>query len=337
VDDRTKGEALLADVSGRYLRLKDEIGRVIIGQNEVIEELLISLVCKGHCLLVGVPGLAKTLLVRSLARLLDLKFGRIQFTPDLMPSDITGTDILQEDAGTGRKCFEFVHGPLFANIILADEINRTPPKTQSALLEAMQEKTVTACGKTMYLDEPFVVFATQNPIEHEGTYPLPEAQLDRFFLNVLIDYPAYDEERKILEATTSAPPPELKPIFSRQDIAGMQELVLSVPVPGHVFEYVLRIVHTLRPKSPLAIEYVRQYVEWGPGPRAGQTLILAAKAYALLNGDPAAGCDGVKRCVYSALRHRVIPNYNATGEGVDVESILKNVLLHVKEPEYDRR
>ena len=334
--DSRKGEALISEVSEKYARLKSEIARVIVGQESVVSEMLISLLCKGHCLIVGVPGLAKTLLVRTLARLLDLKFGRIQFTPDLMPADITGTDILQEDPQTGRKCFEFARGPLFGNIILADEINRTPPKTQSALLEAMQEKTVTAYGKTMILEEPFIVFATQNPIEHEGTYPLPEAQLDRFFFNILIDYPSFEEERKVLEATTSASLPQLASIFSRDDILRMQQLVLAVPVPEHVFEYVLRIVHTLRPKSGLAIDCVKQYVEWGPGPRAGQTLILAAKAHALLNGEPAASCAGVKARLMPSLRHRVIPNYNATGEGVNVEAILAKVMAEVKEPEYGR-
>src|SRR5512140_2097764 len=261
--------------------MKREIAKVIIGQDEIIQQLLISLLAKGHCLLVGVPGLAKTLLIKTLAEVLDLKFSRIQFTPDLMPSDITGTEIIEEDHTTGRRQFRFVKGPVFANIILADEINRTPPKTQAALLQAMQEHEVTAAGQTYKLDEPFFVLATQNPIEQEGTYPLPEAQLDRFMFNVFVDYPSEVEERDIVKSTTAISTVDLSKILSAEDISNFQRLVRRVPVSDHLVEYAVGLVRATRPKEDTAPEFVRNWVNWGAGPRASQYLILAAKTKAI--------------------------------------------------------
>jgi MoxR-like ATPase len=306
--------------------LTDEIGRVIVGQDEIVEQMLVALLCKGHCLIVGVPGLAKTLLVSTLGRILGLSFHRIQFTPDLMPMDIIGSQILQDPGGGARREFEFVPGPIFANLILADEINRTPPKTQAALLEAMQEKQVTVAGKTLPLAEPFVVYATQNPIEHEGTYPLPEAQLDRFFFNLLIDYPSPEDERRIVLATTGRHFPEARQAIEPDDVAALQDAVLEVPVPDHVMDGIIRLVHASRPGSPSADDYVKRYVEWGAGPRASQNLTRAAKALALLRGHPAASLEEVIAVARPVLRHRVIPNYNATGEGVTVEAVVEHLI-----------
>ncbi|MBU1693870.1 MAG: AAA family ATPase [Verrucomicrobia bacterium] len=306
--------------------LREGIARVIVGQQKIVEEMLVALLCRGHCLIVGVPGLAKTLLVSTLGQLLGLKFHRIQFTPDLMPMDIIGSEILQEDASGSRRKFEFTPGPIFANLILADEINRTPPKTQAALLEAMQEKQVTVAGRTMPLTEPFIVYATQNPIEHEGTYPLPEAQLDRFFFNLLIDYPTPEEERRIVLQTTGRPRPSVGNLLGAEKVIELQESVLDVPVPDNVLDYILKLVIASRPSREPADPFVRQYVEWGAGPRASQNLTLAAKALALLQGQPAASIEEVRQVAKPVLRHRVIPNYNATGEGISVEHIVDHLL-----------
>jgi MoxR-like ATPase len=308
-----------------------EIGKVIIGQDKVVEQLLISLLSSGHCLLVGVPGLAKTLLISTLARVLNLKFSRIQFTPDLMPSDITGTEIIEEDHTTGKRQFRFVKGPVFANIILADEINRTPPKTQAALLQAMQEHEVTAGGETHKLDEPFFVLATQNPIEQEGTYPLPEAQLDRFMFNVYVDYPDSGEEQRIVKSTTAAQTYELARALSAAEIVGFQQLVRRVPVSDHLIEYAVDLVRATRPKETGSPEFVRNWVNWGAGPRASQYLILAAKAKAILEGRPTPGPDDVRFAAYPVLRHRIVTSFNAEADGVDTMEIIRRILETVKE------
>jgi len=304
---------------------KQEIARVIVGQNAVVEQMLVALLCRGHVLIVGVPGLAKTLLVSTLGHILGLSFHRIQFTPDLMPTDILGSEILQE-TGAGRRQFEFAPGPIFANLILADEINRTPPKTQAALLEAMQEKQVTVAGRSMALKEPFIVFATQNPIEHEGTYPLPEAQLDRFFFNLVMDYPSLDEERQIVLQTTTRHVPQARRVLEEKDLTALQDVALDMPVPEHVLAYILRFVHASRPKAPQSDEYIRKYVAWGAGPRASQNFTRAARALALLRGNPAASVEEVRDVALPVLRHRVIPNYNATGEGLGVDDIVRHLL-----------
>jgi MoxR-like ATPase len=298
---------------------------VIVGQEEIIEMMLVTLLCRGHCLIVGVPGLAKTLLVTTLGQILGLDAHRIQFTPDLMPMDIIGSEILQEGDG-GKRAFEFARGPIFANLILADEINRTPPKTQAALLEAMQERQVSISGKTVKLPDPFVVFATQNPIEHEGTYPLPEAQLDRFFFNLKIDYPTVGQEIEIVNRTTSRMLQIPDAILSIDEIRRLQESIYDVPVPEHVVRYVVDLVHRSRPVDALADDFIRNYVEWGAGPRAAQCLTLAAKALAILRGNPAASEEEVMAVARPVLRHRIIPNYNATGDGIDVEAILSRLL-----------
>jgi MoxR-like ATPase len=309
-----------------------ELRKVIVGQTQVIEQLLIALLAKGHCLLIGVPGLAKTLLVSTLARVLDLSFKRIQFTPDLMPSDILGTDVLQEDPETGRRRFEFMPGPIFANIILADEINRAPPKTQSALLEAMQERRVTVGGRTYELPQPFFVLATQNPIEMEGTYPLPEAQLDRFLFSVVLDYPSESEEETIVNLTTSAYEPDLKVVMGRDELLEVQNLVRLVPVPERVSKYAVQLVRATRPKESYAPEFIRQWVQWGAGPRASQGLILGAKARALLYGWTAASCEDVRAVALPVLRHRLVLNFAAEADGVSPEQIISRLLQTVPEP-----
>jgi MoxR-like ATPase len=309
-----------------------ELRKVIVGQTQVIEQLLIALLAKGHCLLIGVPGLAKTLLVSTLARVLDLSFKRIQFTPDLMPSDILGTDVLQEDPETGRRRFEFMPGPIFANIILADEINRAPPKTQSALLEAMQERRVTVGGRTYDLPQPFFVLATQNPIEMEGTYPLPEAQLDRFLFSVVLDYPSESEEETIVNLTTSAYEPDLKVVMGRDELLEVQNLVRLVPVPERVSKYAVQLVRATRPKESYAPEFIRQWVQWGAGPRASQGLILGAKARALLYGRTAASCEDVRAVALPVLRHRLVLNFAAEADGVSPEQIISRLLQTVPEP-----
>ena len=313
-------------VQDRVAALQDEIGKVIVGQQKIIEDLLVALLCKGHCLIVGVPGLAKTLLVSTLGEILGLSFHRIQFTPDLMPMDIIGSEILQTSQAGNMRQFEFSPGPIFANLILADEINRTPPKTQAALLEAMQEKQVTVSGKTMPLSDPFIVYATQNPIEHEGTYPLPEAQLDRFFFNLLIEYPSIEDEKAIVLRTTGHDRATPSKVLTPEEVIDLQTAVLDVPVPDHVLDGILKLVHTSRPDSELADDYIKQYVAWGAGPRASQNLTRAAKALALLRGNAAASLEEVHEMAKPVLRHRIIPNYNATGEGITVEQIVEHLV-----------
>ena len=316
---------LLEDLSDMKSRFFEEIGKSVIGQHDVLNHILIALLCKGHTLIVGVPGLAKTLIIKSMSELLDLKFNRIQFTPDLMPSDITGTEVIDEVKSTGKRSFRFFKGPIFSNIILADEINRTPPKTQAALLEAMQEHKVTTAGKSYELDRPFFVLATQNPIEQEGTYPLPEAQLDRFMFNLLINYPDRDEEISIIKKTTSLN--ELKPqkIISKKEILDFQNLVLRVPMADNVIEYAVDLVASTRP-SKKAKKFVNDYIEWGAGPRAAQSLVLGAKAHAILNGNPSVNIDDIKKMVYPVLRHRVIPSYSADAEGISTDEILEKLV-----------
>ncbi|MFQ6130996.1 MAG: AAA family ATPase [Armatimonadota bacterium] len=303
-----------------------EIGKVIVGQREVIEQLLIALFSRGHCLFVGVPGLAKTLLVRTLSQVLDLKFSRIQFTPDLMPSDITGTDVIHQDPASGERELRFIKGPIFANILLADEINRTPPKTQSALLQAMQEEQVTAGGRTYAMDPPFFVLATQNPIEQEGTYPLPEAQLDRFMLNVHLDYPAEDEEMLIVESTTSNLEPRAEHVMGGEDILRLQRVVRSVPVAEHVLSYAIRLARATRPNHPTAPDFVREWITWGAGPRASQCLVLGGKARALMRGRFAVSREDVRSIALPVLRHRIITSFNAEAEGIRRPEIVARLL-----------
>ena len=324
--------AAAAALAEDYARLRGEIAKVIVGQEAVIEQLLTGLFARGHVLLVGVPGLAKTLLVRTVARILSLSFRRIQFTPDMMPSDITGTDILQDDPATGRRQFVFIPGPVFAHIILADEINRTPPKTQAALLEAMQEKHVTAGGRTYPLPDPFFVLATQNPIEQEGTYPLPEAQLDRFMLNVRVPYPDAAEELEVLRATTGDAPPEPAVTLSAERILALQGLVRRVPVAEHVFVYARDLVRASRPDQPEATDFVRKYVAWGAGPRAGQALILGAKARALLEGRVHATVADVRHVAPPVLRHRVLTTFHAEAEGIDPDAVVAHLLGAIAAP-----
>ena len=316
----------IAKLKNAHDVIVDEIGKVIIGQRTVIDELLISLLSRGHCLLVGVPGLAKTLLISTLARALDLKFSRIQFTPDLMPSDITGTEVIEEDKSSGRKAFKFVKGPVFANIVLADEINRTPPKTQSALLQAMQEHEVSAAGETFKLDEPFFVLATQNPIEQEGTYPLPEAQLDRFMFNLWVDYPSADEEEEIVRTTTGGGEVALKPILKTPEIIDLQALVRRVPVADNVIKYAVQLARKTRPKAEDAPEFVRQWISWGAGPRASQYLILGAKTRAVLDGRPTPDIEDVRSVAKPVLRHRIVTNFNAEAEGVSTSDIVDKLI-----------
>ena len=308
-----------------------EIQKVIVGQNEVIEDLLISLFSKGHCLFVGVPGLAKTLLVSTLAKVLNLEFSRIQFTPDLMPSDITGTDILHEDAASGKRSFQFIKGPIFSNIILADEINRTPPKTQAALLQAMQEKQVTVGGNTYPLNPPFLVFATQNPIEHEGTYPLPEAQLDRFMFIINVAYPSKEEEIKIALSTTSGQLPDLKPVLNADQVLQFQDLVPRVPVSEHVARYAVELVQNTRPQlNGNGLNFVKEWVDWGAGPRASQYLILGAKAKALMDNRVATTIDDVKAVTRQVLEHRIILNFKAEAENIKVTDVIEKLLTTIK-------
>ncbi len=307
-----------------------EIKKVIIGQEPVIEEILIALFCRGHCLLVGVPGLAKTLLISTLAGIMELKFNRVQFTPDLMPSDITGTDILEEELVSKRRSFRFLKGPIFTNILLADEINRTPPKTQAALLQAMQEYKVTAGGVTYPLDLPFFVLATQNPIEQEGTYPLPEAQLDRFMFNIGIDYPPVEQEIEIVAKTTSSYQPVLQKVIHSEKILKMQELVRKVPASAHVIGYAVRLLRSSRPQGPEATPFVKEWVEWGAGPRASQHLILAAKARAILQGRYVASVEDVRSVIKSILRHRIITNFKAQAEGITSLQVIAHLLREVK-------
>jgi MoxR-like ATPase len=305
-----------------------EVRKVIVGQDDVIEHLLTALFADGHCLLVGVPGLAKTLLIRTLARVLDLDFNRIQFTPDLMPSDITGTEILEES--DGKRVFRFLKGPVFANIVLADEINRTPPKTQAALLQAMQEHEVTAGGTTHQLELPFFVLATQNPIELEGTYPLPEAQLDRFMYQVMVDYPSAEEEERIVAETTGAAVADLKQVLDGPQILSLQQLVRRVPVTDHVIRYAVQLARASRPGDPKAPEFVQNWISWGAGPRASQYLILGAKTRAVLHGRFAPGVEDVRAIAPTVLRHRLVTNFNAEADGVKPDRIIDDLLNHIK-------
>lgn len=318
--------AAVEQLNAAYKKIVGEIGKVIIGQENIIRELLISLLSRGHCLLVGVPGLAKTLLISTLARALELKFSRIQFTPDLMPSDITGTEIIEEDRAAGTKAFKFIKGPVFANILLADEINRTPPKTQAALLQAMQEHEVTAAGTTYTLQEPFFVLATQNPIEQEGTYPLPEAQLDRFMFNLWVDYPSFDDEKKIVKATTSSYEAEVHPIFDAGQIIELQKLVRRVPVADNVVEYAVNLVRSTRPHTEHAPGFVTELTRWGAGPRASQFLILGAKTRAILDGRPTPEIEDVRAVAIPVLRHRIVTNFNAEAEGIQSVDLVKRLL-----------
>lgn len=324
---RNQKEMYNSDVDGakalveKYAKLRSEIGKVIVGQDEIIHNTMLSVFCQGHVLLVGVPGLAKTLLVNTIGRALGLSFSRIQFTPDLMPSDIVGTEILDES-----RQFRFIKGPVFANIILADEINRTPPKTQAALLEAMQERSVTVSGKTYRLQEPFFVLATQNPIEQEGTYPLPEAQLDRFMFNLLLDYPSFDEEVDIVKNTTVGRDVKVEPVLSPEEIVYFQQLVRRVPVSDHVYQYAVSLSAKTRPNTAQAHEWANRFLSWGAGPRASQYLIIGAKANALLTGKYSPDIEDVQSVAVPILRHRIIRNYTAEAEGVSIEDIINELM-----------
>lgn len=323
---------LLDQFAQSRTQMVDQLRRVIIGQTDVIEQIFAAIFTRGHCLLVGVPGLAKTLMVSAISQILDITFKRIQFTPDLMPSDITGTNVLDENE-QGRREFRFVQGPLFANIILADEINRTPPKTQAALLQAMQERTITVGQNTYPLPEPFFVIATQNPIEQEGTYPLPEAQLDRFMFNIKVDYPTIDEEKKILATTTKREVPELSKVLSGKAINNLQKLVLSVPVGEYVIDYAARLVRATRPKSAEAPAFIKQMVDWGAGPRAGQYLISGAQAMAAMDGRFSVAIDDIKKVAVPVLRHRIGINFQAQAEGKAPDDLVEMLLKSVPEPE----
>jgi len=309
-----------------------ELGRQIVGQKTVIQQMLAAILTRGHCLLVGVPGLAKTLLVSSLARITSLEFKRVQFTPDLMPSDITGTQVIDELPG-GRREFRFVPGPIFANIVLADEINRAPPKTQAALLQAMQEREVTSGAQTHPLPNPFFVIATQNPIEQEGTYPLPEAQLDRFMFNVWVDYPSLEEERQILARTTQSEPPPLRTVLSGRQILNMQKLIAAIPVTDYVVDYATRLVRASRPSDPTAPDFVRKYVDWGAGPRAGQFLLLGGKALAAMDGRYSVSLDDIRAVAIPVLRHRIACNFAAQAAGLDSVKLVRRLVETVPEPE----
>lgn len=316
---------LVEQLNKKVSVIKSEIAKVIVGQDEIINQLIISLLSRGHCLLVGVPGLAKTLLIKTLAEVMDLKFSRIQFTPDLMPSDITGTEILEEDLATKKRNFRFISGPIFANIILADEINRTPPKTQAALLEAMQEHKVTAAGNTYQLPEPFFVLATQNPIEQEGTYPLPEAQLDRFMFNLWLEYPSIEEEIKVVQTTTSEYKPTLNKVFSSDELIVFQDLVRKVPVAPNVIEFAVKVSNMTRPINGNAPKYVKDWVTWGAGPRASQYLVMAAKTRSVIQGRFTPNIDDIKASMLPVLRHRIITNFSAEAEGISSIDVIKRV------------
>ena len=309
-----------------------ELHKAIIGQDAVIELLMQAMLSRGHCLLVGVPGLAKTLMISMLAKVLRLKFNRIQFTPDLMPSDITGTDVIEEDMTTGRRAFRFVKGPVFANIILADEINRTPPKTQAALLQAMQEYQITAGGSSYDLDLPFFVLATHNPIEQEGTYPLPEAQLDRFMFMVKVDYPTLDEERMIVRSTTTDAKPDPQEVLTGEDLLALQKIVRKIPVSQHVIDYSVNLVRATRPDDGSAPDFVKNYLTWGAGPRAAQYLVLGAKSRALLHGRFNVSTDDIRAAAHPVLRHRIFTNFNADAEGISADRVVDMLIKEVPEP-----
>ncbi len=326
-DENLKNDVKLVEhLNDAIKNIKAEIAKVIIGQEEIIDQLLISLLSRGHCLLVGVPGLAKTLLIKTLAEVVDLKFSRIQFTPDLMPSDITGTELVEEDPVSKKRNFRFIPGPIFANVILADEINRTPPKTQSALLEAMQEHRVTTAGVTSTLSEPFFVLATQNPIEQEGTYPLPEAQLDRFMFNLWLDYPSFTDEMKIAESTTSEYKPTLNKVINAKEIINFQDLVRKVPIAENVIKFAVEIVSRTRPTNNNSPEFIKHWISWGAGPRASQYLLLAAKTRAITQGRFTPNIDDIKSAMIPVLRHRIITNFNAEAEGISSIEVIKKLI-----------
>jgi MoxR-like ATPase len=332
VTAETDDLAALARLRSAYDTMREEIGRVVIGQHKVVEEILIAIFARGHCVLVGVPGLAKTLLVSTLAKTLSLSFKRIQFTPDLMPADITGTEIIQEDPVTRERRFVFMSGPIFANMLLADEINRTPPKTQAALLEAMQEHHVTAGGRSYPLPVPFFVLATQNPIEQEGTYPLPEAQLDRFMFMVSVGYPSADEELAIMRATTSGMMSEVSEMLNEEDIMDLQSIVRRIPVGEHVFRYAMNLTRSTRPEEDEAPDFIKNYLSWGAGPRASQFLILGAKARAALYGRNFASTEDVAEVALPVLRHRLLVNFNAEADGMNSDKIIHRLLKQIPRP-----
>jgi len=342
-EEQGPGSAEIADadleavrkLNEAYNTIRRELAKVIVGQDQVIEYLLIAIFARGHGLLVGVPGLAKTLMVSTLAEALELSFSRIQFTPDLMPSDITGTEVIQEDKATGERSFRFLKGPIFSNVILADEINRTPPKTQAALLEAMQERQVTAGGKKRPLPDPFFVLATQNPIEQEGTYPLPEAQLDRFMFEILVDYPSEQEEFDILRLTTAPFGAELRNVLSAQEIIGLQQLVLKVPIAEHVIRYAMQLARLTRVGDENVPDFINRYVRWGAGPRAGQYMILGGKARAVLNGRYYVSTDDIRHVASPVLRHRIITNFTAEAEGATTEKLIAQLIDTAPPPEHD--
>ena len=321
-------EQLLASA----VRLREEVAKRIVGQTQVVEEVLLAIIAGGHALLVGVPGLAKTLLIRSVSEAMTLDFRRIQFTPDLVPSDITGTEIMEEEQSSGKRSFRFVKGPIFSNIVLADEINRAPPRTQAALLEAMQERHVTAAGQTMNLPRPFFVLATQNPIEQEGTYPLPEAQLDRFLFDIRVGYPSGEEEVGILRATTAVDNVNLRPVMDSEQVLALQKMVREIPASEPALWYATNLVRATRPDQADIPPLVKQYVRWGAGPRAGQALILGAKAYALLNGRLTVSPEDIRRVAHPVLRHRVLPNFAAEAEGVSIERVIDELLEKIPAP-----
>ena len=318
--------SLLDDLQSNFKDLRNEIGKVIVGQESIIENILVSLLSNGHVLLVGVPGLAKTLLIKTLSTALDLNFSRIQFTPDLMPGDITGTEIIEDDVTTGKRAFRFVKGPIFANVVLADEINRTPPKTQAALLEAMQEHRVTAAGQTFSLEEPFFVLATQNPIEQEGTYPLPEAQLDRFMLNLWLDYPTLQQEIDVVRNTTSASTVDVHSVLSAESLLAFQRLVREIPVADNVIEFAVKLVARTRPGREGTPEFITNFLNYGAGPRASQYLILGAKALAALDGRSTPLIEDVQQIAIPVLRHRIVTNFNAEAEGVTTVDLIEKLL-----------
>jgi len=323
---------LVEKMRDRADRIREEVGKIIVGQRDVLDQVLMCILANGHALLIGLPGMAKTLMVRTIAQVLNLKFKRVQFTPDLMPGDIIGTDVLETNAATGEKEFRFIRGPIFCNLLLADEINRTPPKTQAALLEAMQEKMVTAGNTSYTLEEPFFVLATQNPIEQEGTYPLPEAQLDRFMFNIWVDYPLAHEEEEILRSTTGGKRIDPQAVLTQAEVLQLQAVVRKVPVSDHVIKYVTRLVGATRPQNPDAPQVTKTYVSTGAGPRAGQYLILAAKSMAILEGRIHVSCADIRRAAPPVLRHRILTNFAADSEGLTPLSIVKKLLEEVQEP-----
>lgn len=325
-----KNIEILEQLAKAKTAIINEIGKVIVGQEEVVEQFLIALFSDGHCLLEGVPGLAKTLLISTMAEVLDMKFSRIQFTPDLMPSDITGTDILAEDKKDGKRYFEFIKGPVFANIILADEINRTPPKTQSSLLQAMQEKQITSGNQTFNLERPFLVMATQNPIEQEGTYPLPEAQLDRFMFNIYIDYPTFEEEKEIVKRTTMGEMEKVKAVLKAEDIIKMQKAIRNIPVSDHVLDFAVKLVRATRPSDESRPELVQKWVNWGAGPRASQYLVLAAKTRAAMEGRLTPSVDDVKYVAEIVLQHRVLISFAAEAENMRTRDVIRKLINEIK-------